>query len=57
MSSMFYNRWNHKGEDLTKNKSLCNINYVVARHFQGDDLLFEPELNFHDFEIQKFNNF
>ena len=53
MSSMFYNRWNHNGEDLTKNKGLCNINYVVARHFQVDDILFEPDLNFHDFEIPK----
>ena len=43
----------HNGEDLTKDKGLCNIKYMVARHFQSDDLLFEPELNFHDFEIPK----
>lgn len=45
--------WSHNGEDLTKSKGLCNIKYMVARHFQSDDLLFEPELNFHDFEIPK----
>ena len=56
MSSIFYNMC-YNENDLTKNKGLCNINYMVARHFQVDDILFEPELNFHDFEIQKFNNF
>jgi len=52
VSSMFYNMC-YNENDLTKNKGLYNIKYMVARHFQGDDLLFEPDLNFHDFEISK----